>query len=247
MAFTQISKDGAIAFNWPSSVTTGTACDTVRMINGEILVAPRNSRIQTNRWLAYRYHKTTTLALPGVMDIAPYAIDWYVDLDDKQSEGFGKQLVQLNERTRAIAQWRQQLSEAERDALISGTFATVSGISAIGYGVAFIGDLFAGGIPWATGLLALGSAAACGSSVGALEAHAKRGDAYVRSINSTMVEVLELGRALQLPATAPHQTPIIQSACTGLAQAFGWKDELLKATQNGIADWLNADLRFSPS
>jgi hypothetical protein len=218
------------------------------MLSGEVFAAPKGNGIRPGRWVAYHYHKSQTpLSIAGVVDLAPYVIDWITDLDDKQAQGLERTLVALNERSQSIVIWRKQLTQAEHDSLVSGAFAALSGVSTVASGIALVGDLLAGGIPWASGLWFAGSSVALGSNLGALEAHAKRGDLCVQSINAAMGDVLDLGRQLDLPFCSPHQTPIIQSACTNLAQAFGWKDEQIKATQAGIANWLNADLRFSAS
>lgn len=248
MAYTDLTDDGAIAFNWIADITPGAHSDAIHMLSGELFAAPKGSGVRPGRWVAYHYRKSESpLTIAGVVDIAPFVIDWITDLDDRQVNGLERTLITLNERSRDIVLWRQQLSQAEHDSLISGAFAALSGASTVASGIALVGDLLAGGIPWASGLWFAGSSVALGSNLGALEAHAKRGDLCVRSINAAMGDVLDLGRQLDLPFCSPHQTPIIQSACTNVAQAFGWKDKQIKATQAGIANWLNADLRFSPS
>lgn len=245
MAYTDIGSDGAVAFDWIVDIQQVNGIKTAFTLSDQHFAVERDVDIRLG-WNAFRFHKAATpVAINGIIDLSPYVIDWANHLDDREAQGLEKTLVALNEKTAHLVQWRNGLRQAEHDALVSGSLATISGISAVGGGIAFIGDLMAGGIPWASGLWTLGSGIACGNSLGCLEAAAKRGDLCVRQINSTMGDVLDLGRQLDLPFCTPHYTPIIQSACTGLAQAFGWKNERLRATQAGINSWLQADLRFA--
>jgi hypothetical protein len=248
VAFTNLTADGAIGFNWATRVATQSHCDVIHTTSGEHFVAPRNCGLQPGRWFAYHYHKgDAPISIDGVIDFNPYVIDWITDLDSKQADGLEHILINLNEHSSNIVLWRRQLSEAEHAALVSGAFATISGVTTVAAGIAFIGDLMAGGIPWASGRVMVGSGMACGANLGALEGHAKRGDLCAQRINSAMGEMLDFGRQIDLPFCAPHQTPIIQTACTRVAQAFGWKDDQIAATQAGIANWLHADLRFTPA
>ena len=248
MAFTAIPADGAVGFGFLVEARQSGSVQTLFLASGEHLIAPLSIRLSPG-FIAYHYRKSDRpiAAINGVIDLAPYVVIWASNLSDLQADGLEHSLEQLERKTLQLNDWRKQLSQAEHDALISGTFATISGISTVAGGIAFVADLMAGGIPWASGLWTLGSGMACGSSLGNLEAAAIRGDRAVRSINNTLFEVSELGRAINLPSTVAYETGIVQSACTGLARAFGWKNEQLRATQAGINSWLQADLRLSNS
>lgn len=247
MAYNDITANGAIAFDWVIDLRIENGVTTAFMLSGQNFAVERGVDI-TMGWCAFRFHKgSTPLAINGVIDLTPYVIVWANPLDDREANGLQSILVNLNEKSQHLVQWRRGLAQAEHDALISGTFAAISGISTVAGGIAFIGDLLGGGIPWATGLWTLGSGIAFNSNLGNLEAAAIRGDQCVKHINHTMVDLIDLGRQLDLPFCTPHYTPVIQSACTGLAQAFGWKNEQLRATQAGINSWLQADLRFLPA
>lgn len=248
MAFTAIPADGAIGFGFLLEARQAGSVQTLFLASGEHLIAPLAIQLQPG-FVAYHYRKSDRpiAAINGVVDLAPYVVIWACNLSDLQADGLERSLEQLEKKTLQLSDWRNQLSRAEHDALVSGAFATISGISTVAGGVAFVADLMAGGIPWASGLWTLGSGIACGSNLGNLEAAAIRGDRAVRSINNTLYEVMELGRSINLPSTVAYETGIVQSACTGLAHAFGWKNEQLRATQAGINNWLQADLRFNPA
>ncbi len=216
------------------------------MSDGQVFAASGALAIPKQRWIAMHYKKSEMplMSIPGIVDLHHFYIDWCVDLDDRQADGVGNLLLTMNQRTASLSAWRQQLSDAERQLLTAGTLAAVSGATTVAAGVGVIVDLLSGGLPIGSGLVALTSGVICGCNLGAAEAAAKRGDFLVGKINETAFELVEFGRQIDLPYCVPHETPIIQSACTTLARAFGAKDEAIKATQAGLASWLNADLKF---
>lgn len=249
MAYNDITEAGALVFIQVQSTfrNSSNGCCVITTTGGERLIADRRSDIEAGSWVAVLIRKSNALAIPGIIDLAPYYIDWFHKLDQQQVNGLASVMLKLHEGTQSLAQWRQQLTQAEHDALLSSAFAALSGVSTVAGGIAFIGDLLGGGIPWATGLWTLGSGIACGNSLGQLEAAAKRGDLCVQQINRTSLELIELGRQIDLPFCTPHHTPVIQSACTGLAQAFGWKNKAIEATQAGLLSWIQAEPRFTAS
>ncbi|MCE2836211.1 MAG: hypothetical protein LW834_04405 [Cyanobium sp. 49614_E6] len=248
MAFTAIPADGAVGFGFLVEARQAAGVQTLFLASGEHLIAPASIKLNLG-FIAYHYRKSDRpiAAIHGVIDLAPYVVEWAANFSDQQADAMEGALAQLERKTLQLSDWRKQLSQAEHDALISGTFAAISGVSTVIGGAAFIADLMAGGIPWASGLWTLGSGVACGTNLGNLEAAAIRGDRCVRAINNTLFEVTEIGRTINLPATVAYETGVVQSACTGLARAFGWKNDRLRATQAGINSWLQADLRFQPA
>lgn len=246
MAFTAIPADGAVGFGFLLEARQAGSIQTLFLASGEHLIAPPTLQLQTG-FIAYHYRKSDRpiAAINGVIDLAPYVVLWASNLSDLQADGLERSFEQLETKTLQLEDWRKQLSQAEHDALVSGSLATISGISTVGGGIAIIGDLMAGGIPWASGLWTLGSGIALGCNLSNLEAAAIRGDRAVRSINNTLFEVSELARTINLPTGIAYETGIVQSACTSLAKAFGWKNDRLRATQAGINSWLEADLRFA--
>lgn len=245
MAYSNIGPDGAIAFDWITQLVSCESTTTAFTLSGQQFIVEKGTDI-TKGWNAIRFHKSgSPLFIPGVIDLHPYIITWAQNLDNHQTDGLQSILVGLNERSRNLAEWRQGLSKAESDAIFSGICATASGVSTVVSGAAFVGDLLAGGIPWASGLVMLCSGGACAASISNMEAAATRGNHYVKQINSTMFELVDLGRQLDLPFCTPHHTPVIQSACTDLAKAFGCAREQLRATQAGINNYLHSELRFS--
>jgi len=244
MAYNTINSDGALFFNWITEVQHFNGCTTVFTATNEQFIVEHGVDISTG-WHAFRCHKSETLiAVPGVIDLRPYIIDWATALDGSQTKDLKDILGGLKTKGESLMEWRNQLSEAEHAAILSGTFAVATGANTVVQGGLFVADLLSGGIPIWSGLFTAVSAAACHSSICQMEAAAKRGDRAVRAINTTMVELIDLGRAIDLPFCTPHYTPIVQSACTDLAKAFGWKDKVVRATQAGINSWLQSGLNF---
>lgn len=247
MAYNDITEAGALVFIQVQStfLNAKTGCCVITTTSGEKLIADRRSGIQAGNWLAVLIRKSNALAIPGIVDLAPYYIDWCHNLDHQQVKGLANVMLRLYEGTQSLAQWRQQLTQAEHEALLSSAFAAISGVSTVAGGVAFIGDLLSGGLPVASGLWTAASGLAFGANLGHLEAAAKRGDLCVQQINRTSLDLIQLGRQIDLPFCTPHHTPVIQSACTGLAQAFGWKNKTIEATQAGLLSWIQTEPRFA--
>ncbi|MCE2839554.1 MAG: hypothetical protein LW834_21845 [Cyanobium sp. 49614_E6] len=203
MAFTAIPADGAVGFGFLVEARQAAGVQTLFLASGEHLIAPASIKLNLG-FIAYHYRKSDRpiAAIHGVIDLAPYVVEWAANFSDQQADAMEGALAQLERKTLQ---------------------------------------------PWASGLWTLGSGVACGTNLGNLEAAAIRGDRCVRAINNTLFEVTEIGRTINLPATVAYETGVVQSACTGLARAFGWKNDRLRATQAGINSWLQADLRFQPA
>lgn len=247
MAYTDITDAGALSFVHIKSTMLNrhSGCVVVTTTAGERMTAHPRHGLEPGCWAAVLVRKSNSLSIPYVIDLSPYYIDWCQILDHYQVNELADVMYRLNDGTKMLADWRQQLSAAEHQALLSGTFAALSGVSTVAGGIAVIGDLLSGGIPLASGLWTAASGMAFGCNLGQLEAAAKRGDLCVQNINATSMNLIQLGRQIDLPFCTPHHTPIVQSACTGLANAFGWANGQIEATQAGILSWLNANPRFS--
>jgi hypothetical protein len=232
MAYNNIASGGALIFAQLIKVKPGRNCDVISTAAGERLLAPKSSGLAAGDWAALHICK-------------PYSVQWFTVLNNHQVDHLADVMLRLYHGTEHLAEWRQGLADAEHQALISGTFATLSGISTVAGGIAMIGDLLSGGIPLMSGLWTAGSGMAFGCNLGQLEAAAKRGDLCVQQINRISMELIQLGRQIDLPFCTPHHTPVIQSACTGLAQAFGWSRGQIDATQAGILSWIEVNPRFA--
>lgn len=248
MAYNNIATGGSLIFAEMIKVHPGRNCDVLTTTAGERLLAPKGSGLTPGDWAALRVCKSTELdLLPGVIDLAPYTVQWYTVLNNHQVENLADVMLRLYHGTQHLAEWREGLAAAEHQTLISGTFAAMSGVSTVAGGIAMIGDLLSGGIPLVSGLWTAASGVAFGVNLGQLEAAAQRGDLCVQQINRTSMELIQLGRQIDLPFCTPHHTPVIQSACTGLAQAFGWTRGQIEATQAGLLSWIEVNPRFAGS
>jgi len=246
MAYTSMPAEGAIGFNWARSIGILGSQKLVEMLSGEIFLVDANVDVPTGRWIAYRFHKTLPVSLPGIAD-APFRISWCRDLDEVEFQGLTQTIVRLNQASQNMVAWRRQLSAAEWQTMQAGSQAVVSGAVAacsIGSTLACIatGGLFA--IP--LGIAAV-SGMACASSVSAMEASARAGNALVERINAEYKVLYRLGQDLQLPELAVHSTPQIASACTQVSEVFDWMRGTIWWNQKGIDSYLSSNLKFGNS
>jgi hypothetical protein len=243
MAYTNIPAGGAIGFNWPLNVGCVGSQRIVEMISGEIFLVDAGVHIPTDRWIAFQFHKASSISIPGVIDL-PYRISWCRNLDNLQMQGLSQTIVQLNQASQNMALWRRQLSEAEWQCLQSSGQAAVSGSIAAVAGASGLACLASGGLAFIPLGIAFVSGMACAGSVSAMEQAAHRGNTLVDRINSEYRTLYRLGQDLELPCNAAHSAPEIQSACVQVSEAFNWMRGTVWWHQDGLNSYLGSDLKF---
>lgn len=243
MAYMDLPAEGAIGFGWARSIGSIHNMILVEMLSGEIFLVDRNVHVPTDTWIAYRFHKSTAICIPGVVDL-PYHITWCRELDELAYNGLNANIVRLNQASQNMSTWRKQLGEAEWRCLQAGSQATVAGtISALSIG-STLACIASGGLFLVPLGIAAATGMACASSVGEMEKAAYQGNALVNKINAEYRSLYRIGADLQLPELAVHSTPVIRSACTQVSDTFDWLRGTVWWNQKGIGNYLSSELKF---